>query len=194
MPAGDLPSAFGRDDRPAVFPCGVGAKIAILLGLEHPELFEALILVGGNSGASSRYQKRIDGYTRTGLGTYHIQHMKELVSARFAENRLGGHLLQTFVERQPRLSGAAIARVFRAANATDAAPRLRAIKVPTLVINGAHDHSLRAGRRTAALIPEAMHKVLPGTGHACCIEDPAGFDALVIAFLEDRGLMLTLEA
>ncbi len=46
------------------------------------------------------------------------------------------------------------------------------------MINGAHDHSLRAGRRTAALIPEAMHKVLPGTGHACCIEDPAGFDAL----------------
>lgn len=71
------------------------------------------------SGASSRHQERIDGCTRAGLGTYHIQHIKELVSTEFAESRLGGHLLQTFVERQPRLSGEAIAQIFRAANATD---------------------------------------------------------------------------
>jgi pimeloyl-ACP methyl ester carboxylesterase len=34
--------------------------------------------------------------------------------------------------------------------------------------------------------------VLPGTGHACCIEDPAGFDQLVIDFLRSRGLMPSL--
>ncbi len=173
--------------------CSVGAKIAILLGLDHPELIAALILVGGNSGASSRYRQRIDGYTGAGLGAYHIRHMKELVSTEFAASRLGGHLLRTFAEREPRLSGEAIAQVFRAANATDATPRLGTMKAPTLVINGEHDHSLPAGRRTAALIPGASHKILPGTGHACCIEDPAGFDALVIAFLEDRGLMPPLE-
>jgi hypothetical protein len=37
--------------------------------------------------------------------------------------------------------------------------------------------------------PGAVHKVLPGTGHACCLEDPAGFDALVIDFLQARKLM-----
>jgi len=61
--------------------------------------------------------------------------------------------------------------------------------VPTLVINGAFDHSLKAGQRTASLIPGAKHKVLPETGHACCIEDPAGFDALVLDFLGARNLL-----
>ena len=67
--------------------------------------------------------------------------------------------------------------------------RLDEMKVPTLVINGEFDRSLSAGQRTASLIPGAMHKILPGAGHACCIEDPAGFDRLVIDFLQSRGLM-----
>ena len=66
------------------------------------------------------------------------------------------------------------------------------MKVPTLVINGEFDHSLPAGQRTASLVPGAVHKVLPGTGHACCLEDPAGFDRLVIDFLRERDLMPAL--
>jgi pimeloyl-ACP methyl ester carboxylesterase len=66
------------------------------------------------------------------------------------------------------------------------------MNVPTLVINGELDHSLPAGKRTASLVPGAVHKVLPGTGHACCLEDPAGFDRLVIEFLRSHKLMPTL--
>jgi 3-oxoadipate enol-lactonase len=174
--------------RAIVMGCSVGSGIAIGLGLDHPERFDALILVGGNSGASDRYMKRIDGY-RTNLTDYHIRHMRELVAPAFAESRLGGHLLSLFVEREPRLRGEAIAQVFAAGNSTDRTPRLPEMKVPTLVINGEFDNSLAAGRRTASLVPGAEHRILPGTGHACCIEDPAGFDSLVIAFLKSRGLM-----
>jgi pimeloyl-ACP methyl ester carboxylesterase len=66
------------------------------------------------------------------------------------------------------------------------------MKVPTLVINGELDNSLPAGKETARLVPGAVHKVLPGTGHACCLEDPAGFDRLVIDFLQARKLMPAL--
>ena len=168
--------------------CSVGSGIALLLALDHPDRFNALILVGGNSGSSDRYQKRIDGY-RGNLPDYHIKHLRELVSPQFAESRLGSHLLNLFVEREPRLSGEAIAQVFMAGNHTDTTERLPTMKVPTLVINGELDHSLPAGRRTASLVPGAVHKVLPGTGHACCIEDPSGFDRLVIEFLDARALM-----
>jgi 3-oxoadipate enol-lactonase len=171
--------------------CSVGSGIAILLGLDHPDRFNALILVGGNSGSSSRYQTRIDGY-RNDLPDYHIKHMRELVSPRFAESRLGGYLLDLFMEREPRLRGEAIAQVFMAGNHTDTTARLPTMRVPTLVINGELDHSLPAGQKTASLVPGAMHKVLPGTGHACCIEDPAGFDRLVIEFLSARALMPAL--
>jgi pimeloyl-ACP methyl ester carboxylesterase len=63
------------------------------------------------------------------------------------------------------------------------------MRPPTLVINGEFDHSRPAGEETARLIPGSVHKVLPGCNHACCLEDPAGFDALVIDFLHARGLM-----
>jgi 3-oxoadipate enol-lactonase len=171
--------------------CSVGSGIAILLGLDHPDRFDALILVGGNSGASDRYQKRIDGY-RGDLVGYHIKHLRELVRPQFADSRLGRHLLNQFVEREPRLQGEAIAQVFMAGNHTDTTPRLPTMKVPTLVINGEFDNSLPAGRRTASLVPGAVHAILPGTGHACCIEDPAGFDGLVIDFLRSHGLMPAL--
>jgi 3-oxoadipate enol-lactonase len=168
--------------------CSVGSSIAIMLGLEHPELFDAIILVGGNSGSSSRYQGRIDGY-RKDLGAYHIKHLRELVAPAFADSPLGRHLLNIWVEREPRLQGEAIGRVFMAGNHTDNTERLATMKVPTLVINGEFDHSLPAGRRTASLVPGAVHKVLPGTGHACCLEDPAGFDRFVIEFLRSHQLM-----
>jgi pimeloyl-ACP methyl ester carboxylesterase len=173
--------------------CSVGSGTAILLGLDHPDRFSALVLVGGNSGASDRYRKRVEGY-RACLADYHTKHLRELVSPAFADSRIGRHLLNMFMERQPRLSGDAIAQVFMAGNSTDTTARLPEMKVPTLVINGEFDHSLPAGARTASLIPGAVHKVLPGTGHACCIEDPAGFDALVLAFLRERHLLPELKA
>jgi pimeloyl-ACP methyl ester carboxylesterase len=168
--------------------CSVGSGIALLLALDHPELFEAGILVGGNSGASPRYKGRIEGYRRN-LAAYHPTHIRELVQPAFADSRLGRHLLGMFLERGPRLNGEAIAQVFTAGNHTDSTERLGTMKVPTLVINGEFDNSRAAGEKTAHLTPGAIHKVLPGTGHACCLEDPAGFDQIVIDFLASRGLM-----
>lgn len=172
--------------------CSVGSGMAIQLGLDHPELFDAIILVGGNSGASGRYQQRIEGYT-TNLADYHPKHIRMLVEKSFSESKLGAYLLNTFLERGPRLKGEAIANVFRAGNGTDNTERLHTMKVPTLVINGEFDNSMAAGKRTASLVPGAVHKVLPGANHACCLEDPATFDALVIDFLKERGLMPELQ-
>ena len=57
------------------------------------------------------------------------------------------------------------------------------------MINGEYDNSLAGGKKTASLIPGAVHRILPKTGHACNIEDPAGFDEFVIEFLQSLGLM-----
>ncbi len=170
----------------------VGSGLALLLGLDHPGLFKALILVGGNNGGGERIEERIRGYTTSGIENYHIQHLEELVSPEFPKTKLGRYLLHAFVERDPWLSGASIAQIFRARARTDMAQRLSSIRIPTLVINGEYDNSLPAGKKTAAMIPGAIHKILPKTGHACCIEDPAGFDALVAEFLGSQGLMPTL--
>ena len=165
----------------------VGSGIGLLLGLDHPDMFQAVILVGGSSGGGGRIQDRIDGYTGD-VTTYHGKHIKELVAPGFAETGLGNYLLNIFLERNPWLSGESIAQIFRARAGTDMTPRLSDMKVPLLVINGEHDLSLEGGKKTARLTPGAVHAVLPGTGHACCIEDPAGFDAIVMGFLQKQGL------
>jgi 3-oxoadipate enol-lactonase len=167
----------------------VGSGMALLLGLDHPEMFRALILVGGSSGPGGSIEERIHGYTKIGVEKYHVQHLRELVAPGFPETKLGKYLLNTYVERDSWLSGESIGQIFRARGGTDMTPRLRSMKVPTLVINGEYDNSLKGGQRTASLVPGAVHKILPDTGHACCIEDPAGFDDFVIEFLRANHLL-----
>lgn len=161
----------------------VGSGIAMLLGLENPALVEALILVGASSRGAGRVQDRIDGYTRDPVA-YLPRHIRELVAPGFPETPLGGWLLDLFVSRAPALSGPCIAQIFRARAACELTPRLPSLAIPSLVVNGEHDASFAAGLETARLIPGARRAVIPGTGHACNLEDPTAFDEHVRAFLD----------
>ncbi len=171
--------------------CSVGSGIAIHLGLDHPDRFSALVLVGGNAGVSDHYKERVAAYRRD-LPAYHLRHMRSTVAKDFAATPLADYLFNIWVERQPRLDGAAIARVFEAGNGYDSTPRLGEMKMPVLVVNGEYDNSLPGGRRTAEGVPSGTHVVLPGAGHACCLDDPAAFDRAVIDFLRTKKLMPAL--
>jgi 3-oxoadipate enol-lactonase len=164
----------------------VGSGMALLIGLHHPEIAQAIILVGGSSRGGANIAHRVAGYTSSDLKGYQRSHIRELVAPSFCDTLLGRWVLDLFVDQTQPLDGASIAQIFRAREACDMRSRLGAMKPPTLVINGAHDVSLERGRETASLIPGAKHVELPGTGHACCIEDPAAFDAAVVSFL--RGI------
>lgn len=164
----------------------VGSGMALLIGLDHPQMAEAIILVGGSSKGGANIQHRVDGYTSADLKGYQRGHITELVAPGFADTPLGRWVLDLFTEKTQPLSGRCIAQIFRARDGCDMSGRLAGMTVRTLVINGAHDVSLAQGRETAAAIPGATHVVLPGTGHACCIEDPAAFDAVVRGFLGMR--------
>ena len=166
----------------------VGSGIAMLIGLDRPEMAEALILVGGANRGGGNIEKRIAGYTGADLPGFQRAHICELVAPGFPDTPLGRWLVDLFVEHAGTLSGRSIAQIFRARAGCDMSARLPGLAVPTLVINGAHDVSLAAGKETARLIPGARHVEIPGTGHACNIEDPARFDAAVIGFLAPLGL------
>jgi 3-oxoadipate enol-lactonase len=167
----------------------VGSGMSLLIGLNRPEMCAAVILVGGSSKGGANIAHRVAGYTSDDLRAYQRAHIRELVAPGFCETKLGAWVIDLFSERSDeRLSGKCIAQIFRAREACDMRDRLAGMKPPTLVINGAHDVSLQRGGETASMIPGAKHVVLPGTGHACCIEDPAAFDAAVMEFLRANGL------
>lgn len=169
--------------------CSVGSGMALSLGLDFPEKFEVLILVGGQSDRPNTYDAHIEGYSKIGPSKYQIGHLRSCVTNEFYKTKLGDYLLKIFHQRAQFLDGSAIARVFEARGAADLTTRLHQIRIPTLVINGEFDQSLKAGMVTAKLIPDARHCVLPKTGHACNLEDPAGFDSLVSKFLKENNLI-----
>ena len=65
--------------------CSVGSGIALLIGLDHPEMTDAIILVGGSSRGGGKIQRRIDGFTSGDLAAYRRLHMIELFAPGFTE-------------------------------------------------------------------------------------------------------------
>ena len=66
----------------------------------------------------------------------------------------------------------------------------RALALPTLIIWGALDRTtpLAQGQRLAQLIRGSELAVMAGVGHMPQIEDPAQFNALLLAFLRRVAL------
>jgi 3-oxoadipate enol-lactonase len=167
----------------------VGGVMGLQLGLDHPEIFKALILVGCSSQPGDRYQARVDGYMNEGLSKYHIQHLTSLVSKDFPQTKMGKYLLGMHTEMDPRLSAPAISEIFHALQNRDLTVRLPELKMPVLIINGEFDNSLKRSKEMSTKIAGAEHHVIPGAGHACCLEDPAMFDEIVLAFLRKHGFI-----
>jgi len=172
-----------------VMGCSIGSKMALMLGVDDPARFKAVVMVGGNSGPQHQFEHRIQGYREKGVAAYRPGHLAYGVSSAFAQSPMGRHLLGNFMDATEGLDAEAIARVFEAMTVADVQPKLATFRTPSLVINGEFDSALPRGTETAQLIPGARHIVLKNAGHACNLEDPAAFDQAVIAFLNDHGLM-----
>jgi 3-oxoadipate enol-lactonase len=176
-----------------VLGCSIGSKIALMLACDHPDVFAAAILVGGNSGPQNQFDHRIAAYrAHAADGTfraYHLGHLRYGVTQGWADSEVGRAFLQGFVERGGALDAECIAQVFGALTFSDLTSRLPAYRSPTLIVNGEHDGALPGGTRTAGLIAQAEHVILPATGHCCFVEDPPLFNGRMTDFLTRHGLM-----
>ncbi len=109
--------------------CSFGSKISLLLGLDHPETFAAVVLVGGQSGPQPHLEPHIAAYfahaAEGRLEQYHRRHLRNGVTALWADTPLGRHLIEGFVERGRGLDAASIARVFQATMSCDLTARAR---------------------------------------------------------------------
>ena len=166
----------------------VGGNVALQLALDHPEIFKALILVGCSSGPSD-HQTRTDGYVKRGVAAYHIEHLRALVSPEFSEAVLGKYLLGLFTDTDRMLNAESLKRIFEALEVKNLTPRLAELRMPVLTLNGEFDGTLPRTREMSQKIRGAVHRIVSGAGHACCLENPMVFDQLVREFLKQHGLM-----
>jgi pimeloyl-ACP methyl ester carboxylesterase len=175
-----------------VLGCSIGSKLALMLACDRPDLFSAAVLVGGNSGPQAQFDHRIAAYrehqANGTLKAYHLGHLRHGVTLAWADTPTARYLLDGFVERGAALDAESIAQVFGALTVSDLTDRLPAYKTPTLIVNGEFDNALKGGTRTASLISQAEHKIIPGAGHCCFLEDPASFDVLLRDFLQRNRL------
>lgn len=169
----------------------IGSVLTLRLGHDRPDLFKALIAVGASAPAKDRgpNDKRVKAYANEDFRQVYRRHMEETVSKGFVETPRGKYLLDTFAERSSWLTADGIVRLLQARAPENLLPLLPHIRLPLLVINGEHDPAFEGGRQTADSVPGAVWRVLPDTGHACCLEDPAGFDAIVLEFIREKGLL-----
>ena len=175
-----------------VLGCSIGAKLALMLACDRPDLFKAAILVGGNSGPQVQFDHRIAAYRKHQdkgtLKEYHLGHLRHGVTRAWADTPTARYLIEGFLERGAALDAESLAQVFGALTVSDLTGRLPAYKSPTLVVNGGFDNALKGGTRTASLIAHSEHKIITGTGHCCFLEDPATFEKLVRDFLRRNRL------
>jgi len=171
-------------DRIALAGVSIGATLALQIGLDHPEMVRAQILVGGEAGSPAVFKSLAADYAAKPIAEQRVEHIRMIVGDDFAGSPRGRYLLDAFLESTPELAGASISQIFRARTAVDLRGRLAEIAIPTLVVNGATDVSLDSGRETASRIRNAQHRIIPGAGHICCLEKPWLFDRLVLDFLD----------
>ena len=171
----------------------MGGYVAMAFARRHPAKLKALILADtkadpDDDAAKAGREKTIALAREKGAaGVIEAMLPRLLGATTLAKSPEVADRVRTIATRQSTEGVVAGLEALR--DRPDATPGLRSIAVPTLVIVGAEDlvTPLEKARVLAGEIPGAALVTLPGVGHLANLEDPAGFNQAVGAFLAKIG-------
>jgi pimeloyl-ACP methyl ester carboxylesterase len=167
--------------RAALLGMSQGARLAIHFALRCPARVSALILDGAPAIEAetelplARYREQLQAAGEQALRTAVLQH--PLMQLRTASPAARGTLDATVARYRGLDLVHAVGRA--------AAPDLRQLAAPTLIINGREDSTERrqAGQLLQQTIAGARHVELAGAGHLALLDDPAAYARAVVSFL-----------
>jgi len=169
----------------------MGGTVALQLALDHAALVQGLVLV--NTTARLR-PYRLDGWLSYGVRYialwgmgYHAQ--ARLVARRTFPQAHQEELRQAFCAQILRAHPPAYRAALRALGCFNVQPRLGEIRVPTLVVTGAHDATIAPALQQLLVdgIHEARQIVVADGGHAVSADQPAAFNRLLVEFLQSAA-------
>lgn len=180
----------GTGGRATYIGYSMGARLALRLAVDHHELVEGLVLLGGTAGieddAERAARRRADeelaaSIERDGLDAFLDRWLSNPLFARLTPEAAG-------LDERRLNSPDGLAGSLRLAGTGTMEPlwdRLAELTMPVLVLAGEHDTKFRAiGERLAAGIgANATFRVIPGAGHAAHLEQSAAFIAALRSFL-----------
>ncbi|CAG1014699.1 3-oxoadipate enol-lactonase [Anaerolineales bacterium] len=165
----------------------MGGTLALQLALDCPHLVSKLVLV--NTFAHLRIQG-LSQYAYYVLRFILVHTLGIPTQARTVTKRIFPHpdqesLRQELYAQIIQANPSAYRAALRALARFDATHRLGTLNVPTLVVTGDADTTVRPENQfnLAAGIRGAQHVIIPGGGHAVTAEKPAEFNRMLIEFL-----------
>lgn len=180
------------EGQPVLVGYSMGGRLALHAALRRPRALRALVLVGASAGieddAARAERRAVDERLADWIEGRSIEEVVERWEA-----------LPVFASQTPdlraelrpgRLSNepAALASLLRTAGQGAVPPvwgRLPEIACPALAVAGeADDAYVAAAHRMADLLGDGRVRLVPGTGHAPQLEDPAAFTRVLTGFLE----------
>jgi 3-oxoadipate enol-lactonase len=164
-----------------------GAEISMVFAIRYPEKTQSLIVIDGVSEIHPLLKAQTYPWLMAAergdpelllRTSYHMNFAEDWIRANQA-------FIEASVDRYALLDMPALVRLMNAFYELDITDQLSAIKSPTLVIAGEED--LIKGSEYAKIIAEQISGsemvLVPGSGHALCLEKPAILNTLLLGFV-----------
>ena len=186
--------ALARVDEPVdVVGLSMGGYIALTIALGRPELVRSLVLAGTGAGGPGRVPRpaHVAAAFTAALGLPYEEFTRVTLPYAFrpgwaeADPDRFEQVVATRLER-PASYVTIEAHAEACYGFYAAGVEVERIDTPALVVHGTEDLivPVENGRRLAARLPNARYVELDGAGHNLPLEDPEGFAAIVLEFLE----------
>lgn len=188
----DLRGVASRNGDPRPVLCGLslGAAVALRAAFTAPERVRALVLASHPAGPASgrgiaaqalAFAEAIERDGLEAAGDHFVWGPGSGLDAASAK-----WVRQGFLEHAPHALAHTLRETLAHLESIETlAPRLSSLRLPVLVIAGAHDAaSLPTSRALAAALPEAELVVIPDAGHVANLAAPAAFNAALLRFLD----------
>jgi 3-oxoadipate enol-lactonase len=168
-----------------------GAEISMVFALAYPQKTKSLVVIDGVSEIHPLLRAQTYPWLMAAerddpelllKTSYHMNFAEEWIKANQA-------FIDASVERYAQLDLKALTWLMKAFYELDITDQLSNINAPTLVIAGEED--LIKGREYAKIIADQISSseliIIPGSGHALCLEKPAILNTLLLGFVSKNN-------
>jgi 3-oxoadipate enol-lactonase len=188
--ADDLATLLDALEIPAAHIGGIsyGGELTLVFALRYPERCQRLIVADAVSHVEPLLRAIIESWILAAQTGDHETFYRSTWFWNFSEAFFARQhdLLLSRIEAARALDLPSVIQLCRCFNTLDITGRLGEIQQPTCVIVGEKDilKPVHYSQTIAQAIPHAELHVLPGAGHASFWERAAGFNSIVLGFLQ----------